>query len=199
MLVRSTTPGPLKILIVDVTRNANGFEHEVSSHMTAELIQRGVPVTDNSPALVDDEMQFSNAFSSAGSFSVALLVAHGAEDLGGDEASQLAGPGSADEWFSTAALTEQMQDKLLLLCVCHGYSPDPIDAFVRDTSIVLSIVAPTSALEASEAEAFFPNFLEALQPTSAIEIDPTVVEEKLEQTNHYSGGKMKLFSQGLPS
>jgi hypothetical protein len=42
--------------------------------MTAELIQRGVPVTENSPALVDDEMQFSNAFASAGSFSVALLA-----------------------------------------------------------------------------------------------------------------------------
>jgi hypothetical protein len=93
---------------------------------------------------------------------VALLVAHGAEDLGGDDASQLAGPGSLDEWFSMAALTEQMQDKLLLRCVSHGYTQDAIDAFVRDSSLVPGLVAPTSALEASEAQAFFPNFLEAL-------------------------------------
>jgi hypothetical protein len=89
------------------------------------------------------------------------LVAHGAEDLGGDDASQLAGPGSLDEWFSMAALTAQMQDKLLLLCVCHSYTQDAIDAFVRDSSLVPGLVA-TSALEASEAQAFFPNFLEAL-------------------------------------
>jgi hypothetical protein len=126
-------------------------------------------------------------------------VAHGAEDLGGDDASQLGGPGSVDEWFSTAALTEQMQDKLLLLCVCHGYSQDAIDAFLEDSSFVLGIVAPTSALEASEAEAFFPSFLGALRPASAIEIDPVAVKETLEQINHFSGGKMKHFSKGLPS
>jgi hypothetical protein len=33
---------------------------------------------------------------------------------------------------------------------------------VRDSSLVPGLVAPTSALEASEAQAFFPNFLEAL-------------------------------------
>ena len=93
---------------------------------------------------------------------MALLVAHGAEDLGGDDASQLAGPGSLDEWFSMAALTAQMQDKLLLLCVCHSYTQDAIDAFVRDSSLVQGLVAPTSPPEASEAQAFFPNFLEAL-------------------------------------
>jgi hypothetical protein len=199
MLVRSTTPGPLKILILDVTQNANGFEHDVSRRIKAQLVKSGIPVTVNSPAWVDDEFQFSDAFSQAGDFSVALLVAHGGKDLGGSVASPLAGPGNVDDWFSTAELTQQMQDKVLLLCVCYGYCKDAIDAFVRDSSLALSIVAPTVALEKSEAEAFFPSFLAMLQPTSVTEIDPLALRRILGQTNHLSGGKMRLFSQGLPS
>ena len=199
MLVPSSTPGPLRVLIVDVTRNLNGFEYQVSENIKVALLRGGVPVTANSPALVVDELGFSSAFSDAGEFSAILLVAHGAEDEGGQDASFVEGPGSVDEWFSVAALTEQMQDKLLLLCVCHGHCQDAIDAFVLDTSLCLSLVAPNSELTTSEAEAFFPNFLMMLQPTSAKEIDPKTIQEVLMRTNHYATGKMDLFSQGLPS
>ena len=189
MLVRSTTPGPLKILIVDVTQNANGFEHDVSRRMKAELVKSGISVTVNSPAWVDDELQFSDAFSQAGDFSVALLVAHGGEDLGGSDVSQLAGPGNVDDWFSTAELTQQMQDKVLLLCVCYGCCQDAIDAFVRDSSLALSVVAPTVALEASEAEAFFPSFLAMLHPTSATEIAPLLCSKFLDKPITYPAGR----------
>ena len=93
MLVPSSTSGPLRVLIVDVTRNINGFEYQVSENIKAALFRGSIPVTANSPALVVDELEFSSAFTDAGEFSAVLLVAHGAEDEGGQAASFVEGPG----------------------------------------------------------------------------------------------------------
>lgn len=198
MIIRSSTPGPLCTLIVDVTENSCGFEHQVSRDLAAELSKRGIAITANSPALVSDEQGFYLAFKNAGVFSVLLLVGHGAKDLGGKDASHFGGPGAVKEWHSTIELTEGMQDKVVLLCVCDGYCQDAVDAFVTESSLCLSLIGSNAILTASEARNFFPNFLETLKPDSLQEIDPIALKRALEINNHYANGKMRLVSDGLP-
>jgi hypothetical protein len=125
MIVNAETPGRLRILIVDVTRNSHDFEHDVSRTIAQRLRDLGVGVTKNSPKFISDEDGFNETLANAGTdFNCLLLVAHGGPDPVNGDVSIVEGPSGRLDWHSIVELTENLQDKIVALCVCHGYCED---------------------------------------------------------------------------
>jgi hypothetical protein len=185
-------------LVVDVTRDRQGFEHRMTRSICEELRKRGVALTENSPALAADAAEYGGAFNGAPTFNCLLLVAHGGKDPNDGTVSEIDGPSGRMDWYSLSALSENLRDKFVMLAVCYGHCTDAIAALMQDESWALSLVAPQVTLNSKEAINFFPSFLEALSSLCPENIDPVQIQHALETNNALSGNKMKLFSQGLP-
>ena len=197
-LTLDKTPGHPVVLVVDITRDREGFEYRMTQSITDELRKRTVDLTQNSPVFATDESEYLGAFNSAPTFNCLLLVAHGGGEPKGGRASAVAGPLGRMDWYSLSALTENLRDKFVMLAVCHGYCEDAISAFLTDDSWALSLLASKVSLSSREAIAFFPPFLETLTGSCPQSIDPTQIRYALEVNNILSGNKMEMVSHALP-
>jgi len=197
-LTTGKTPGHPRVLVVDVTRDRDRVEHRVTTTLCDELRKRGVDLTENSPAFAADTDQYSAVFDSTPTFNCLLLVAHGGPDPNDDTVTEVDGPPGVTDWYSLAALSENLQEKFVMLAVCYGYCADAISAFTQEDSWALSLLASPVLLSGREAIAFFPNFLEELSALCPENIDPVQIQQALVTNNVHSGNKMKLFSEGLP-
>lgn len=137
--------------------------------------------------------------SADGGFNCLLLVAHGEEDPKNGEVNVVVGPEGNSHWYFLSELSENLQDKFLMLCVCYGFCTDVRSAFVSRDSLCLSVLAPMDSLDADEAEAFFPAFLGELNSSAKRSIDPNDIVRALKSTNSLSKGKMHLYSEGHSS
>jgi len=198
-LTLDRTPGHPVVLIVDITRDREGFEYRMTQSISDELRKRAVDLTQNSPVFAADVSEYLGAFNSAPTFNCLLLVAHGGREPKGGRASEVAGALGRIDWYSLSALTGNLRDKFVMLAVCHGYCQDAISAFLTDDSWALSLLASKVPLNSKEAIAFFPPFLETLARVCPESIDPIQIRYALETNNSHSGNKMEMFSQGLPS
>jgi hypothetical protein len=200
MYVSDKTPGPLRLLIVDVTRNHCGFEHATTKRMAESIRQRGLDVTPGSPVLVTDALEYEDALLESDlAFNSLLLVAHGNPDVRMGDASTLIGPDGVTSWYDIADHSASLQEKFLMLCTCYGFCSDAIEAFTRrDPEVAcLSVLGSRVPITAQEAELFFPAFLEQLRLSSIDFIDPNAIARVLERTNHLAARKMELSSDGL--
>jgi hypothetical protein len=125
--------------------------------------------------------------------------ADGGPNPGNGDLSIVEEPSGDLDWYSLVEFTENLQDKFVGLCVCHGYCEDTTCAFVTATSLCLSLVAPEAELTADEASSFFPDFLKAVDSVSIESVDPNDIRRALESTNRLAEKKMRLYSLGLSS
>src|SRR5580704_9065651 len=124
-----------------------------------ELRKRGVNLTENSPVFAAGKDEYIGAFNNnTPTFNCLLLVAYGGKDPNDGTISELDGPPGLGDWYSLAAISEQLQDKFVMLAVCHGYCADAISALTCEDSWALSLLASQVSLNSKEAIDFFPSF-----------------------------------------
>lgn len=179
--------------MVDATCNKKGFEHDLSRRVHAALQADGVPLSGppvfaKGPGEIEDALQAD--------FSILLYVAHGGARRGQDAAKVQAGEFDTN-WYYLQHLKTNLDDKMVCLCVCHGSNEDSQETFLRGEHLALILVGPRVVLYASEAEAFFPEFLKRIHEMCPGDIDPNEVRVVLDETNALSGDKMELSSPGL--
>ena len=193
-LVNGTTPGRLSLQLVDATCNKNGFEYGVSDRVLCGLRASKVPLASDDVKHVKTLRELENACQ--GSFNALLYFAHGGR-VDGTEASKIQAGDMVTTWYLLQHLNLNLEDKLVCLCVCHGYNGDAINTLPQGNLFALTVVAPKDAISGQEAVLFFPKFFATLAPLCPNEIDPNIVREKVNELNNLVGNKMKIFSQGL--
>lgn len=199
VIVKSRTPGKLQLLLVDLTQNTHGFEHQTSYSIASSIKNRGVALTLAAPLLLKSIEEYSAALQKYDpDFNTLLIFAHGQEDQSDGTASEvLYAPRGVSNFFDLAAHSSNLKDKFVALCVCHGFCEDATSALVDDNSMCLTLMAPTEDLTKIEAETFFPTFFAELNVYSTTSIDPNDVRTVMKKLNCLTGDKMKVYSEAL--
>jgi hypothetical protein len=193
---RSTTPGSVRILFIDASRDREGFEHTLSREVFAELREAGVDLATDDVIFADDVETYKNAFG-RGEFNTLLLLTHGSKDPDDGNVSGIAGPGEISNYYELAGLAPLLRDKLICLAVCYGSCEDARQVFLSENHFALTLVAPKSPLSESEVRAFFPAFFSELKKSCANEIDPNVVRRCVDRNNHFANERMVVYSDAL--
>ncbi len=197
-IAKDKTPGNPRVLVVDLTHDKKGFEHNMTRTICNQLRERGVVLTDNSPAFSSNIDEYEDVLSNCADFNCLLLVTHGSKDPNNGEASKVIGPDGRTDWYSLARSSAPLKDKFIMLAVCYGCCEDSIAAFTQECSWALSLLGSHVSLKRREATAFFPAFLEELTSTCLESIDPVQIQYALGRTKHLASDKMRLISDALP-
>jgi hypothetical protein len=194
-MVQLKTQGRVRVLAVDITADANGWEHACSTQIIADAVALGVPVVGSQVHQANDIGSFQQVFEDVGDdFTVLLLFGHGNAGTGGAAATMKLGTDLDMNYYLLQAVPMNLSDKVVVLCVCEGFCQDAIDTFVKGEHFALMLVAPDKPLSRQEAEAFFPVFLAEVNAHSYESIDPSIVDMVLGEQNHHANGKMRLHS-----
>ncbi|WP_156041394.1 hypothetical protein [Chondromyces apiculatus] len=109
--------------------------------------------------------EFLDACEAQGEFNVLILVAHGEvkdDDLESTPVhTELTG--TVVPWAALAQANIELNDKLVMLASCGGYSKDTVDAFVRTGQLALYLLASKREVTPDEVLAVFPRVLKELQ------------------------------------
>lgn len=178
-VVKSNVMGPLRVRVIDSTRNANGFEYATTNAVVAQLLRDGVAVEKVSfPETAD---AFLRSFEEDGSFNCLLLVAHGEVSSPGPKATNFLAGDAILPWLLLAHARAKLTDKLIMLAVCGGYCPDTIDTFVRDGHMGLLLLASRRSVYGYEIQYTFPSVLRQL--ASKQSISPEALQAALGAAN----------------
>lgn len=187
---------PFLLAVVDATGNANGFEHETTKKIVAELLAKKVPIAGGAARFVKDLPSIAKAIPAASS--AALFFAHGDDPPNDSKTAQHFWIGSLKTfWAHLSTSGEVLSDMLAVLCVCQGFNQDAIDAVCHSQVGAFLFVAPTQDLLKTEAEAFFPPFFTRISQASRTQLTPEYVEALVKELNHLAGGKMKVHRSGV--
>jgi len=193
----SATPGRLRVLVIDVTRNRKQFEHAVTRTVFWSLKGCGVALATEDPVLVGDIKDISSAFEAAdGKFNTVLLIAHGGPDPGGGMASEVDLAGEVVHWYLAGSLFPGIKDNLVCLAVCHGSCHDAVQSLTNGDNFAMTLVAPKTTLSLLEVCTFFPTFFDDLNRSTTSSIPADVVERCVNDNNHLAKGKMCVNSAG---
>lgn len=194
-LVKTTVPGRPRVLVVNATGPGTTWEQACAVKICEGARAAGVELTPTSPVQPQDFAEFVRLFEAPESqdYNVLLLLAHGwSSSSGPRQRVDLAG--EELDWYVLHGLEMQLQDKLVLLCVCEGQGDEAIDTIVRGDHFALMLVGSNRKITRMEAEAFFPRFLSELAQLSYSSIDPDVVALVLGEQNHLANDKMLIYS-----
>lgn len=184
-IVNSKISNSLILKIVDMTCNINGWEYKTSQKIYRELNKKGIPISGK----VETPKTICELLASLqGDFSALLIFGHGAkakDDVSADNLSITVNR------FLFSALTVDLSDKLVILCIFEGFFNDIIDSLERGELLSHTVVAPKKKITPSEAEEFFPLFFEKLAKTTKQYIRQCI------RTNSLVSNKMEVYSMGL--
>ena len=195
-VAKSATPGRLRVLFIDLTRNDHGFEHALSAEIFQKLASGGVDLATKSPLLLKSNEEIADRLKDPNlQFNTLFLVAHGCPDPGDGTASEVIAPDGKSHWYYLSGLLPNLRDKTVCLAVCYGSCVDAVEALTKGEMFALTLVAPKSGLSASEALAFYPTFLEELNRSFAPSIEyPNLVQRCVDNNNHLANRKMRVYS-----
>ena len=194
-VIGSITPGHLRVLLIDLTRNERGFEHSVSKDIFHLLADKKVGVATQGPLLLDSETELTQIFDNPDlRFNALLLVAHGGPDSVNGETNAVRIPSGKSNWFFVSGLLPRLRDKLVCLAVCYGSCRDAVEAFIDGEMFALTLVAPKTKLSGTEARLFYPAFFDELNRSTVSSIPLDVVQICVESNNHLANHKMRVDS-----
>ena len=200
MIVNARTPGKLRLLILDLTRNTCGFEHRTSDGIASSIKKGGVILASDTPLHLETISDYVQALKTYNAnFNALLLFAHGRIDPKDGNVSEVNGPVGISEWYSLGEISDNLKDKFVALCVCYGFCEDAHAAFIDNGAMALTLLAPVKPLSAHEAQSFFPCFFAELNNVSITQIDPNEVRTAMNNFNSQAGNKMAIYSDGLSS
>ena len=183
--------GPIRVLIIDATGNTEGFEHDTSTAICANLTDRGVTVVDNSVKQADCLRDFLSSFKNK--FNTLLLFAHGCPpSTRPDEAQNFLINGAPFPWLKLKNTGIDLTNKHVFLCVCRSFNQDMVDALIRSELFASPVVAPEAILSAEDAKVFFPNVISGISQYATLRNTETV-ELFVKKYNKRIAGIMKVY------
>jgi hypothetical protein len=149
-----TIPGKLRLLVVDSSRNHQGWEAEFCSRIFNVLERKGMDLSGERPLKVDRPQDLSEALRNQGAFNCLFLVGHGAQV---PEESKLS---SFWRWLSSR---DGLTPKLFAVCTFEDHDPDTSQSILsaEDTFAQFAIV-PQSPISPRGAGLFFMKFFTEL-------------------------------------
>ena len=182
-------PGPLNVLLLDITGNANGFEHGVSEYILHKLLGNGVSVVDQRVYGASTSQEIMDIMSNK-QFTALMLFAHGGPPHGclaligrfvplpsclrnrvHAQIAMVAEDPETPYHIELWAL-ESLQNKLVTLCVCHGFGFDFQTALYGSGGAAV-LIASGDRVSKKTAKQFFPDFYVALARSGGSEASIT--------------------------
>ncbi len=152
---QTTIPGKPRLLLVDGSRDAQGWEAEFCSRMFNVLGRKGIDLAGERPLKVDRPQDLSEALQDQGAFNCLFLVGHGAQV---PEESKLS---SFWNWLSNH---DGLTPKLLAVCTFEDHDPVTSQAILSaEDSFAQFAVVPQSPLSPRGAGLYFMKFFTELE------------------------------------
>ena len=166
---QNVIPDKPKLLLVDSSRNAQGWEAEFSERISNVLDRKGVHLAGRAPLRVDHPEDLPEALVDQETFNCIFLIGHG----GGPHTQEDTGLKSFWAWLSSY---EKLSPKLLAVCTWEDYDPDTSQKILAaEDSFAKFALVPQSPLSARAAGLFFMKFFIELDMHAAEEITGKIV------------------------
>ena len=151
-----TIPGKPRLLVVDGSNNAQGWEAEFCNRFFNVMSRKGIGLVGETPLCADHPQDLSEALQDQEAFNCIFLFCHGdeAQDF---QKSRLS---SFWEWLSRY---EGLTPKLLAVCTCETYDPGTSQSILAaENSFAQLTIAPQSLLSPRAAGLFMMKFFTEL-------------------------------------
>jgi len=151
---QTTIPGKPVLLVIDGSRNDQGWEAEFCSRIFNVLRRKGMTLVGERPLTVDRPQGLSEVLQDQNEFNCILLVGHGSEI---PAASKLS---SFWAWLSSR---DGLTPKLLAVCTFEDHDQDTSQSILSaEDSFAQLVIVPQSPLSPRAAGLFFMKFFTEL-------------------------------------
>ena len=151
---QTTIPGKPRLLVVDGSRNHQGWEAEFCSRIFNVLGRKGMNLVGEGPLKVDRPQDLSEALSDQGVFNRLFLVGHGA---------RVPDESNLNSFWAWLSGHDGLAPKLLAVCTCEGQDQETSQSILAaDDSFAQFALVPQSALSPRAAGLFFMKFFTEL-------------------------------------
>ena len=165
----TTIPGKPRLLVVDSSRNVQGWEAEFCSRIYHVLQRKQMQLAGEGPLLVDRPQDVSQALLDQDTINCIFLFSHG----DGPHATRESNLSSFWNWLSNC---EGLSPKLLAVCTCEDYDPDTSESILKaEDSFAPFAVVPQTPLSPRAAGLFFLKFFTELDMHAPDEITGKMV------------------------
>lgn len=151
---QTTIPGKPRLLVVDGSRNHQGWEAEFCSRIFNVLGRKGMDLAGEGPLQVARPQDLSETIQGHGAFNCIFLVGHGA---------QIPAESKLSSFWAWLSSHDGLTPKLLAVCTFEDHDPDTSQSILtaEDSFAQLAIV-PQSPLSPRAAGLFFMKFFTEL-------------------------------------
>ena len=156
-----TIPGKPRLLVVDGSRNVEGWESEFCDRICNVLSRKEMELASDGPLRADRPQDVADALLDQESFNCIFMIGH----AGGPQTPEESKLSNFWDWLSNY---EGMAPKLLTICTCEDYDPDTSQSILtaKDSFAKFAIV-PQSPLTPRVAGLFFMKFFTELDVHAA--------------------------------
>ena len=166
---QSTIPGKPRLLVVDSTRNSEGWEAEFCQRIFNVLNKKGMQLTGDGPLQVESPDDLSEVVLNQKAFNCMLLVGHSS----GPDSPANAKMSDYWDWLSAVDWSD---GKLLAICTCEDYDPETSNSVLTaEDSFAEFALAPQSPITPRAAGLFFIKFFNELDLHAEEEITGKMV------------------------
>ena len=165
----TTIPGKPRLLLVDSSRNVQGWEADFCSRMYRVLERKRMRLAGEGPLRVNRPEELTEALLDLEGFNCIFLFSHG----DGQNTTEESNLRSYWHWMSSH---EGLSQKLLAVCTCEDYDPDTSQSILTaEDSFAPFAIVPQSTLSPRAAGLFFLKFFTELDMHAPDEITGKMV------------------------
>ena len=166
---QATIPGKPRVILVDSSRNAQGWEADYCSSIFNVLGRKGVQLAGKGPLRVEKPQDLTPILVDQEAFNCIFLVSHGV----GTQVPRESNLGSFWTWLSkNVGLTP----KLMAVCTWEDYDPDTSQSILSaEDSFAPFAIVPQSSLSPRAAGLYFMKFFTELDMHAPDEITGKMV------------------------
>ena len=151
-----TIPGKPRLLVVDSSRNVQGWEAEFCSRIYHVFERKQMSLAGTGPLRVERPQDVSEALLDQESFNCIFLFSNG----GGPHATEESNLSNFWNWLSSY---QGLSPKLLAVCTCEEYDPDTSQSILAaEDSFAQFALVPNSSMSPRAAGLFFMKFFTEL-------------------------------------
>ena len=181
VLKKTTIAGKPLVLFIDTTRNAAGWEHQLSQRIFSSIERRGVAVLGDGPYHISSPEEMAEVFQRHSDFNCLLLQAHGDSGSGNMQ--------ECWEWLSSQG---NLGPKLFAASVCGGHPHALAERVLQSQGFASIAVVPVEQLLARQAAPFFVKFFVELDLHTKDSISSIMAQFAFAKAQKFAQGKMKI-------
>ena len=164
-----TVPGKPRLLVVDGSRNAQGWEREFCDRIFNVLSRKEMNLAGAGPLRADRPQDVAEALLDQDAFNCIFLVGHAS----GPDIPEESHLSSFWDWLSNQ---KELTPKLLAVCSCEDYDPDTSQSILTaEDSFAQFAIVPQLPISPRAAGLFFMKFFTELDVHAADDITGKMV------------------------